>query len=87
MAQIILSGSKYAICRANIPIAATAKMRVSIMGTASTKTLPAGANTGQGVMVIDLFVWDAQTVPGRAMHVRIFFDDMQQGRASNCNRS
>jgi hypothetical protein len=65
MAQIILPGSKYAICRASIHIAATAKMRVSIMGTASTKTQPE-------VTVIDLFVLDAQTVPGRAMHVRTF---------------
>lgn len=77
MAQIILPGSKYAICRANIHIAATAKMHVSIMGTASTKTPPAGANMDREVMVIDLFVLDAQTVPGRAMHVRTFFNDMQ----------
>ena len=67
MAQIILLGSKYAIARANIHIAATAKMRVSIMGTASAKT-------SREVMVIELFVLDAQTVPGRAMHVRTFND-------------
>ena len=67
MAQIILLGSKYAICRANIHIAATAKIPVSVMGTASDKTQPE-------VMVIDLFVLDAQTVPGRAMHVRTFND-------------
>jgi len=77
MAQIILPGSKHAICQANIHIAATAKMHVSIMGTASTKTPPGGANTDWEVMVIDLFVLDAQTVPGRAMHVRTFFNDMQ----------
>jgi hypothetical protein len=42
-------------------------MRVSIMGTASDKTQPE-------VMVINLFVLDAQTVPSRAMHVRTFND-------------
>jgi hypothetical protein len=68
MAQkIICTGSKYAISRANIRIAATAKMCVSIMGTASDKTQTE-------VMVIDLFVLDVQTVLGRAMHVRTFND-------------
>jgi hypothetical protein len=67
MVQIFLLGLKYTISRANIHIAAIAKMRVSIMGTASDKTQPE-------VMVIDLFVLDAQTVPGRAMHVRTFND-------------
>ena len=67
MAQIILPGSKYVISWANIHIAATAKIVVSVMGTASDKTQPE-------VMVIDLFVLGAQTEPDRAMHVGTFND-------------